>query len=75
MKKPKLVDDWKQSWKWFSTQAMALGVAIQGAWMMIPEDMKTSLPQNAICYATMILLVLGVIGRLVKQDARTDNPK
>lgn len=75
MKKPKLVEDWKQSWKWFSTQAMALAVAIQGAWMFIPEDMKQSLPKDLIGYATMALLALGVIGRVVKQDAGTDNPK
>lgn len=75
MKRPKLVPDWKQSWKWFSTQAMALAVAIQGAWMFIPEDMKSSLPKDLVGYVTMVLLVLGVAGRLVNQDAGTDNPK
>jgi hypothetical protein len=75
MKKPKLVPDWRQSWKWFSTQAMALAVAIQGAWMFIPEDMKESLPKDLVGYATMALLVLGVAGRLVNQDAGTNNSK
>jgi hypothetical protein len=75
MKKPKLVPDWRQSWKWFSTQAMALAVAIQGAWMFIPEDMKESLPKDLVGYATMALLILGVAGRLVNQDAGTDNSK
>lgn len=74
MKKPKLVDDWKQCWKWFSTQAMALAVAIQGAWMFIPQDMKDSIPKDLIGYVTMALLVLGVAGRLVHQNAGTDNP-
>lgn len=67
MKKPTLIDDWKQSWKWFSTQAMALAVSIQGAWMFIPEDMKESVPKDLIGYVTVALLVLGVVGRLVKQ--------
>lgn len=75
MKKPKLVPDWKQSWKWFSTQSMALAVAIQGAWMFIPEDMKESLPKDMVGYATMALLILGVAGRLVYQDAGNSDTK
>lgn len=75
MKKPTLVEDWKQSWKWFSTQAMTLAVAIQGAWMFIPEDMKETIPKDLVGYATMILLALGVIGRLVKQNAGTTDSK
>lgn len=75
MKKPKPVDNWQKCWKWFSVQAMALAVAIQGAWMFIPDDMKESLPKDLIGYATMALLALGVVGRLVKQDAGTDNSK
>jgi len=75
MKNPKLVPDWRQSWKWFSTQAMTLAVAIQGAWMFIPTEMKDSLPKDLVSYATMILLVLGVAGRLVNQDAGNSDSK
>ena len=66
--KPTLVEDWKKAWKWFSVQAMALAVAIQSAWLMIPEDMKASMPKDLVSYATMALLAFGVAGRLVKQD-------
>lgn len=63
-----LVDNAKQAWKWFSVQAMALALAIQGAWEVLPDDMKASIPHNLVTYTTLALLALGIGGRLVKQD-------
>jgi hypothetical protein len=54
-------------WRWFSMQAMGLCVALQGAWMAVPDDLKGELPGwafNGLCAA---LLLLGMIGRVVKQ--------
>jgi len=48
---------------------MALAAAIQGAWMFIPEDMKTTIPPNLVQAVTVGLLALGIAGRLVKQGA------
>lgn len=64
----KLVDDFKSAYRWFSVQAMVIAGAIQGAWLMIPEDMKASIPTNIVQTVTLVLLVLGVAGRLVKQS-------
>jgi hypothetical protein len=64
-----LVEDAEQSWKWFSMQAMTLAAAIQGAWVFIPEDMKSTIPHNYVTGATVVLLVAGILGRLVKQNA------
>jgi len=63
----KLISNWKDSWKWFSTQAMLLAVAVQGAWDYIPADMRASLPDGFVTWATMGLLVLGIIGRTIRQ--------
>lgn len=63
----KLVDDAKQAWKWISVQSMAAAVALQGAWEFIPDDMKASIPHSWVTYATLGLLALGLVGRLVKQ--------
>jgi hypothetical protein len=63
----KIVDNAKSAWKWFSVQAMALAAAIQGAWMFVPEDMKTSIPANLVQAVTVSLLALGIAGRLVQQ--------
>lgn len=65
----KLVDDWKQAWKWISMNCMMIATVLQGAWMGIPDDMKTSVPEWLVHAMTIIILVLGIAGRLVKQDA------
>lgn len=66
----KLVDDAKQAWRWFSVQAMVLAGAIQGAWLFIPEDLKSSIPPNIVQGVTIALLVLGVAGRVVDQKPK-----
>ena len=67
----KLVDNAKTAWRWFSVQAMVLAGAIQGAWVFVPEDMRTSLPPSAVQAITAVLLGMGVAGRLVKQKEPT----
>ncbi len=63
----KLVDNAREAWTWFSVQSMALAAALQGAWLAIPEDIKTQVPDNYVKALTLALLVLGIAGRLVKQ--------
>ena len=67
MKHIQLVQDAKSAWRWFSVQAMVLAGAIQGAWVFLPDDMRSTLPPNAVQVVTGVLLVVGVAGRLVKQ--------
>ncbi len=64
-----LVENAKESWKWFSMQAMTLAGAVQGAWLVIPNDMKATVPENLVQYLTLGLVFFGITGRLVKQDA------
>ena len=74
----KLVDDWKDAWKWISTNCMVLAATVQGAWISIPDDLKQSVPVWIGSAVTIGLLALGVAGRLLKQgspDANSDIPK
>ena len=64
------VDDWRQCWKWFSVNCMAISVAIQGAWICIPEDLRKAMPDNLVAIITVVVLLLGVMGRLVKQEKK-----
>lgn len=70
-----LVEDWRKAWRWFSVNAMIVAAAIQGAWLQIPDDMKTHIPEALVSGSTIALLVLGVIGRLIKQDKETEDDK
>lgn len=70
----KLVDDWRNARKWISVNCMALAATIQTTWALIPADMKTSISPDWITRATVALLVLGVIGRVVQQVPTEDAP-
>jgi hypothetical protein len=63
----RLVDDARKAWRWISVQAMAAAIAVQGTWEVIPDDLKTGIPPRVIHLVSMGLLVLGIVGRLVKQ--------
>lgn len=62
-----LVPDFKRAWRWISVQCMVVAGAVQAAWVFIPEDMKESFPKDYLQVVTVVLLVVGVAGRLVKQ--------
>ena len=64
----KLVENAKQAWKWFSMQAMGWAVAVQSAWELAPADMKLTFTSTQVYMITVTLLVLGIVGRIVKQD-------
>lgn len=52
-------------------QAMTGAMAIQGAWLACPDDLRSQMPRDVIHHATIALLVLGILGRLIKQgDAK-----
>jgi hypothetical protein len=67
MNKITLVHNWRDGWKWISTQCTAAAVALLGAWTQVPEDLKADLPPHLVSYAAIGLLVLGAAGRFIDQ--------
>jgi hypothetical protein len=65
------VDGAKQAWRWVSMWCMTIAGAIQASWLFIPEDLKASIPPNIVQAVTLALLAFGVVGRMVKQKAKT----
>lgn len=65
----KLIDEWKKAYRMLSVQAMGLALAVQGAWPTMPEDLKARLPSHLVYWVSALLLVAGIVGRLVRQDA------
>ena len=63
----KLIEGWKSAYRFISVQAMVLAGAIQGAWLFVPDDLRASIPQTWLQGITLMLMVAGVAGRLVKQ--------
>jgi len=67
----KLVPNARKAWRWISMQAMGVAVALQGAWVFIPDDLKARAGDDLANWVTGALLVLGMIGRMVKQGDDT----
>ena len=57
-----------RAWRFFSVQAMALVVAIQAGWQAMPDDMASRIPDAWVTGLSITVLVLGIMGRLVRQD-------
>lgn len=71
----KLVDNAKSWYKMFSMQANALNVSFLATWSLLPPKFQEVLPIPAVIGITIGLLILGTIGRLVKQDSVNDTTK
>ncbi len=63
----KLIDNWRRFYRMVSVQCMALAGAVQTTWELIPPELKLAVPPKYVYAVTMTLLVVGILGRLVKQ--------
>jgi hypothetical protein len=65
----KLVDNAKSWYKMLSLQANALNVSFLATWALLPPKFQEVLPVEVVIGIAVSLLVLGTIGRLIKQDS------
>lgn len=61
-------------WKKYSVVALALIVAVQQVWGMIPPELQQSLGPNTLQWVTTVLGVLGIVGRAIKQTTEGESP-
>ena len=65
--KIELVDGWRNAWRWISVQCMAISLALQGAYMLIPPKMQDAIPDGLLQYVAWGMLAVGFVGRFVQQ--------
>lgn len=68
----KLIDNAKQWYKMFSLQANALNVAFLGTWSLLPAKFQDVLPVPVVIGIAVALILLGTVGRLIKQPSVED---
>lgn len=64
-----IVENWRFMWRWASVRFQAAAIAVQTTWASLSDDMRSNFPKHAVTALTIGLLVMGVGGRLVKQDS------
>ena len=54
---------------WNVVMALATAMALQATWLELPEDWKLMVPAQAVHVMTLLVLALGFLGRLLRQDS------
>ena len=67
--KLELVEGWRNAWRWTSMNCMVLAGALQGTWLVLDADQRATLPHYSVTALTIVVLIAGVAGRLIKQPA------
>lgn len=65
--KLKLVENWKDCWRWISMNSMIVAMAMLGGWQALPDDLKASVPPAVVMVVAVVVLAFGAAGRLVQQ--------
>ena len=63
----KLIDNWRETLRAYSTWALGAVVAIPTIWLQVPDVLKALIPANGITKITVLVAVAGLIGRFVDQ--------
>ena len=67
MKKLKIVPDARKGWRWFSAQAMAVNAAGLTTWLALPDDLKSTIPNQWVMAGAIVVTVAGLVGRFIDQ--------
>lgn len=67
MPRLKLVDDYRQAWKWFSVQAIALLSVLPSVWLSLPEEWRDAVPDGWKIAGCLLVGAAGIYGRIVDQ--------
>jgi hypothetical protein len=64
----KLVDDWRDLWKWSSTHVVLIASAAPIAWMQLPQEFKATVPEHYMPYIGGVMFVAAfIVARVRKQ--------
>lgn len=81
----KLIDNYKDAWKLWSIRMGLLGTTLMGfllaypeaaldAWNMLPQDMKDTLPDQFVPFVGMVIFMLSMFARVIKQTELGQQP-
>lgn len=67
----KLIDDWKQVWKWYSTHAMVIYMALVSYYVSLEPTVKEQIP-NWMLYTGIVIAGVTFIIARITQQAKTN---
>lgn len=70
--KLRLVQDWRNWWRWHSTKALVLLGLLPTIWLEMPAEWKAMLPASWLQSASFIIMLIGILLRMTKQKSLAD---
>lgn len=67
----KLISDWKQVWKWYSTHAMVIYMALVSYYVSLEPTVKEQIPNWMLYIGIVVAGITFIIARTVKQGETT----
>lgn len=64
----KLVENWREAWKWHSVWIIAALSAAPYVWAELPDDLKASIPSEWLPLIAVLVGVAGIFGRVRDQS-------
>lgn len=64
-----LIPNWRKAWRMFSVNIPSVNAAVIATWASLPSRFQDAYPVRWLLVTVVVLLVLGIAGRLVKQPA------
>lgn len=79
MPKVKMIPNWRQGWRFWSTRLQILGLAFLGlfmefpdaalsVWVALPPDLKDYLPPQFARYIAYAIFFASIVARFIRQD-------
>lgn len=66
-----LIPNWRRAWRMLSVQIPAINAAFIATWASIPAKFQDAYPLPWALATVLVLLVLGIVGRLIAQPSVT----
>ena len=67
----KLIENWKDCWKWYSTHATAVYMALAAYYVQLTPEMKADIPTWMLETGIAFAAVTFIVARIVKQGETT----
>jgi hypothetical protein len=63
----KLIQNWKEAWKMYSVQALAVIAALPIIWASLPDEWKAEVPSEWVKALVVVVAIAGILGRIIDQ--------
>lgn len=68
----KLIENWRQAWRWFSVQALAAIAMLPLIWPQLPPQVTEWVPDSWKPWIIVLLAIGGLTGRFIDQKGKSE---